>query len=238
MKRKKSKHQSLLGHDLGRFKLWAYGFEDSGGQFGDGEHRSRVPTGPPGLTGDAEAVDSRLDEVLERTEYLKAPTIMLLSSFTSVLLMTHFKKCTSILWVCSTILLTAALFLRSLIVGDDTTRALVKASLAHAISIYPYLKSDWDDADSDQSRNSAIEELHDIVDSLFELAQPLNDVLEMLQVPTDLGLLPITESYKNFLIDKFPNAGRHLVLRFAEGNTECHEQLRAQAAHQEVMYVG
>lgn len=93
--------------------------------------------------------------------------------------------------------------------------------------VYPYLKTDWGDADSDQSRNSAVEELHDIVNSLFALAQPLSDGLEMLQIPTHFGLPLITESYKNFITDKFPHAGLHLVLRFAEGNTECHEQLRA-----------
>lgn len=74
---------------------------------------------------------------------------------------------------------------------------------------------------------SAAEELHDIVESLFELAVPLNDVLQNLRAPVSLNLVPITESYKNFIPDKFLNVRGHLILRFAEGNTECYEKLRA-----------
>lgn len=95
--------------------------------------------------------------------------------------------------------------------------------------IYPHIEGDCCDVDSDQSKDSAVGELHDIVDSLFELAPPLNDMLENLRAPPDLSPILISETYKNFISDKFPNASRHLILRFAEGNTECHEQLRAQA---------
>lgn len=115
------------------------------------------------------------------------------------------------------------------IVGDGTTRTLLENALKGAIMIYPHIEGDCCDVDSDRSKDSAVGELHDIVDSLFELAPPLNDVLENLRAPIDLSPLPISESYKNFIRDKFPNARRHLVLRFAEGNTECHELLRAQA---------
>lgn len=115
------------------------------------------------------------------------------------------------------------------IVGNDTTRALVETTLNDAITLYPALGSEYGDADSDQSWRSAIGELHDIVGSLFTLAEPLNDVLERLQTRTIAAHPPIIESYKSFILDKFPDAGMDLVLRFAEGNAECHTQLRAQA---------
>lgn len=94
---------------------------------------------------------------------------------------------------------------------------------------YPALGNDFSGGDSDQSWKSAIGELHDIVGSLFALAEPLNEVLQKLYSRTNPALPPIMESYKNFILDKFPNAGIDLVLRFAEGNTECHAQLRSQA---------
>lgn len=93
LKRKRSKHHSLLD-ELGRFKLWAHGFEVIPSQL-DGDdvlQRPRYSTEPPKLEGDPEAVNSQLDEVLERSEYLKEPTIMLLSSLASCLLTSHFKK--------------------------------------------------------------------------------------------------------------------------------------------------
>lgn len=74
-----------------------------------------------------------------------------------------------------------------------------------------------------------MEELHDIVDSLFELAPSLDEELQKLRTPTDFGLLPVTNSYRNIIRDKFPNAGGQLILRFAEGNSMCHQQLRSQA---------
>lgn len=101
-------------------------------------------------------------------------------------------------------------------------------ALNDAMLSYPALGNDCS-GDSDQSWKSAIGELHDIVGSLFTLAEPLNEVLEKLHSRTNPALPPIMESYKNFILDKFPNAGIDLVLRFAEGNTECHEHLRTQA---------
>lgn len=115
------------------------------------------------------------------------------------------------------------------IVGNETTRTRVKAALNDAMLSYPALGSDISGGDSDQSWKSAIEELHDIVGSLFTLAEPLNEVLERLYSRTNPALPPIMESYKNIILDRFPNAGIDLVLRFAEGNTECHAQLRSEA---------
>lgn len=75
VKRKKGKGQPPLDHEFGRFKLWAHGF-------------NALPDQP-------KAANDPLDEVLERSKYLKEPTILLLASFASCLLMQHFKKSTS-----------------------------------------------------------------------------------------------------------------------------------------------
>lgn len=94
---------------------------------------------------------------------------------------------------------------------------------------YPALGNDCSGGESDQSWKSAIGELHDIVGSLFTLAEPLNEVLEKLRAHTTPELPPIVESYKRFILDQFPNVGIDLVLRFAEGNKECYERLISQA---------
>lgn len=117
----------------------------------------------------------------------------------------------------------------SVLVGNDTTRALIEATLNDVITSYPAFGNDFGDADSDQSWKSAVGELHDIVGSLFTLAEPLNDVLEELQTRTTSAHPPLMESYKSFILDKFPDAEMELILRFAEGNAECHIQLRSQA---------
>lgn len=100
MKRKKSKNHALLD-DLGRFRLWAHGFDALPTQLHDITDDVQYPAqnrreGGPGT------VNIQFDEVLERSEYLKEPTMALLASFASCLLLSKFKKSiliTDLLWV-------------------------------------------------------------------------------------------------------------------------------------------
>lgn len=222
LKRTKEKNYVLLD-DLWRFRLWAHGFDTLPSESPALLQDTGYPTQLPKGKGDPEEINEKFDEILECSEYLKERTIVYLVSFASCLLLTKFKKSTppSTGFHDHSVNYTA--------VGNNFTRALMQAALNDAMTIYPTLRNDWGDADSDQSWMSATQELHDIVGSLFTLAEPLNEVLENLKSHTNLGLPPLMESYKNLIIDMFPNAELHLVLRFAEGNTECHEQLRNQA---------
>lgn len=228
LKRKKAKNHALLD-DLWRFRLWAHGFDTLPSESHAVPQDTGYPTQIPKGKGDLEEINEKFDEILECSEYLKERTIVYLVSFASCLLLTKFKKGTP----SSTGSRDHSFNYTA--VGNNFTRALMQAALNDATMIYPALRNDWGDADSDQSWMSATQELHDIVGSLFTLAEPLNEVLENLKSHTNLGLPPIMESYKNLIIDMFPNAELYLVLRFAEGNTECHEQLRNQA-RQEARY--
>lgn len=82
--RKKAEYRSFLVHEFGRFRLWGHGFDaslsksDESGELDVDES--------PGAVGD------QLDEVLERSKYLKETTILLLSSFASCVLTKHFKR--------------------------------------------------------------------------------------------------------------------------------------------------
>lgn len=219
-KRKKSS----LNCEFGRFKLWAHGFDSTPGQLND----------------DLEAVGDQLDDVLEHSEYLKRPTMFLLSSFASCLLTRQFRGGTMnpiVILSCVThVFADSNLYYK---VGDDETCTRLNNALQDVVEVYPNLQEDFCDFCSDQSQGSIVEELHEIIDSLFALAPSLNDVRESLHIPapTNLSLFQLSESqkktvsiietYKNFISDKFPNASRNLILRFAEGNAECHEQLRA-----------
>lgn len=122
----------------------------------------------------------------------------------------------------------------TVIVGDDESRTQLKSALRAIVNTYPYLRDAGGDIDSEQSQASAVEELHDIIDSLFELAPPLSGVLETLQTQKEPNLHALTASYRNLILDKFPNASRYLVLRFADSNRECHEQVRAQGMEKPV----
>lgn len=84
MKRKKAKNLALLD-DLGRFKLWVHGFDTLPSQSYD-------VLQDPRYLGDPKAVTRQFDEVLESSQYLKEPTITLLASFASILLLTKFQK--------------------------------------------------------------------------------------------------------------------------------------------------
>lgn len=94
IKRKKAKNLALLD-DLGRFRVWAHGFDVLPSQsydvFQDPPYQAQSPQGD----GDPKVVHEQFDEVLEHSEYLKEPTISLLASFASILLLTKFQKSTS-----------------------------------------------------------------------------------------------------------------------------------------------
>lgn len=110
--------------------------------------------------------------------------------------------------------------------GDDATREMLGDAIQSATEVYSQIGSGCWDVGSEQTQGSAVEELHDVVNSLFQLAPSLNEVMEGLRVSTDLRLPPVTASYQNIILTKFPNARQHLVLRCAKGNTECHKLLR------------
>lgn len=86
MKRKKQKDRAFLD-DLGRFRLWAHGFDalptESDDIPEDALYQAQIPEqdGGPG------SVNIQFDEVLECSEYLKEPTITLLTGFASCLLL-------------------------------------------------------------------------------------------------------------------------------------------------------
>lgn len=72
----KDNYRIALHREFGRFRLWLHGF--------------REPV--TGQTIDQRSPNNALDEVLEEATYLKEPTILLLSTFTSCLLSDHLKK--------------------------------------------------------------------------------------------------------------------------------------------------
>lgn len=115
------------------------------------------------------------------------------------------------------------------VVGYNRTRILVKTTLTDAMLSYPALGIARCGSDSDQSWKSAIGEPQDIVGSLFTLAEALNEVQEKLHSLTNPAIPAIMESHKNCILDRFPNAGIDLVVRFVEGNTECHQPPSSQA---------
>lgn len=80
IKRKKTKNLALLD-DLGRFRLWAHGFDVL-----------PSPSYDVFQDGDPKTVHGQFDEVLEHSEYLKEPTILLLASFASIILLTKFQN--------------------------------------------------------------------------------------------------------------------------------------------------
>lgn len=69
-------YQSSLQREIGRFKLWAHGFD----------------AWPDQVNADGEAVNYQLDVVLENSKYLKEPAILLLSTFASCLLLEQFER--------------------------------------------------------------------------------------------------------------------------------------------------
>lgn len=90
MKRKKSKNHALLD-DLGRFRLWAHGFDALPSQSDDIMEDLLYPAQAP-QEGGPGSINVQFDEVLERSEYLKEPTMALLASFAGCLLQSKFNK--------------------------------------------------------------------------------------------------------------------------------------------------
>lgn len=99
-------------------------------------------------------------------------------------------------------------------VGDDETRAELRGSLDHAIAIYPHIDNAAWDTDSDETQESAITQLRYIIDSLFELASPLNDEREQMN---STSIDHPTAFYKELILEKFPNTPEYLVIRLAMG---------------------
>ncbi|KAI5836799.1 hypothetical protein DFP73DRAFT_345177 [Morchella snyderi] len=194
-------------------------------------HGFREPV--TGQTIDQRSPDNALDEVLEEATYLKEPTTLLLLTLTSCLLSDHLKN-----------------------VGDDLTRASLKASLYQTMKIYPHmekaLERQWN------ARESVITDISDTIDLLFDLAPPLDDVLERIRYPlvplngttepqrealvassevieedVPEWTIPLADAYRKifekYIQDKFPNASPDLDIdRFAEGNAKCHDRLLAE----------
>lgn len=101
----------------------------------------------------------------------------------------------------------------------------MQKALEDATAAHPHINNACWDTDSDETQESAVEELRYIVDSLFELASPLHDVVKCTRDPE---LSPVAMFYKGLIIDKFPNTKPFLVFRAAEGNRKCHERFRSQ----------
>lgn len=91
VKRDKSRNHVLLD-DLGRFRLWAHGFNAFTSQLVDNTEDLQYPAQTTLQDGGPGAVNIQFDEVLERSEYLKEPTMVLLASFASCLLHAKFNK--------------------------------------------------------------------------------------------------------------------------------------------------
>lgn len=99
----------------------------------------------------------------------------------------------------------------------------MQRTLDDAIAIYPHIDNACWDTDSEETPESAIEQLRDIIDSLFQLASPLNDQRKKLGNAID----QLTLFYKQWIVKRFPNAREHLVLRCAKGSKEFHERVRS-----------
>lgn len=97
-------------------------------------------------------------------------------------------------------------------------------ALHDAIAIYPDIDNVCWDTDSEEIQESAIAQLRYIIDCLFELASPLDDEREKLE---NLGIGQLTVSYKELILDRFPNTPEYLVSRLALGSRLCHEWVRA-----------
>lgn len=104
-----------------------------------------------------------------------------------------------------------------------------------AILLYPQIADICYDSSSEDGESVA-EEVRDIVDSLFDLAPTLDELLEKILPFIDLesslmnpqdGSTVVT-FYKGLIFDKFPSASPQLVKRFAEGNEKCHQISRGE----------
>lgn len=91
MKQKKSKNLALLD-DLGRFRLWAHGFDALPTHLYGSPGDTIYPAQTQEQGSSLGKVNIQFDEVLERNQYLKEPTMALLASFASCLLMAKFNK--------------------------------------------------------------------------------------------------------------------------------------------------
>lgn len=194
-------YEFLLETEFARFKLWNHGF--------DGPWDDTLGT-----------VSSQLDEVLTYSIYLQESTISILSTVVSCLLMREFEHGIYPDQTDSFLLfpLTAIS-----VVGNEETRAGMQSTLDDAIAIYPHIDNACWDTDSEETPESAIEQLRDIIDSLFQLASPLNDQRKKLGNAID----QLTLFYKQWIVKRFPNAREHLVLRCAKGSKDFHEHVRS-----------
>lgn len=101
----------------------------------------------------------------------------------------------------------------------------MQSALDAAVAIYPHIDNTCWDTDSEETEESAIEQLHDIVNSLFQLASPLNDQRKKLGHTANEQL---TIFYKQLILERFPQAKGHLILRVAQGSKKYHELVRSQ----------
>lgn len=100
----------------------------------------------------------------------------------------------------------------------------MQSTLDDAIAIYPHIDNACWDTDSEETPESAIEQLRDIINSLFQLASPLNDQRKKLG---NGAIDQLTLFYQQWIVKRFPNARAYLVLRCAKGSKEYHERVRS-----------
>ncbi|KAF8243209.1 hypothetical protein K440DRAFT_77236 [Wilcoxina mikolae CBS 423.85] len=136
---------------------------------------------------------SQLDDALGHSAYLKEPTIILLLSLAGCL---------------------AGSF--GQISDDDALREL-NQTLQEAVEICGDMGGALNECHSEDSQGSAVEELHDILDSLYELSSALDAVLESLPTADLLKPLSISGFYERLIRDKFPTAPSYVISRFAGG---------------------
>ncbi|KAF8537741.1 hypothetical protein BDD12DRAFT_204552 [Trichophaea hybrida] len=148
----------------------------------------------------------QLDGVLDYSKHLKEPTISVLLELASCLL-TGLK----------------------LNIQDEE----VRTQLNNAVIGLGDFEQTWNKSNSEDSQGSVLEEIHDILDSLYELSPALDVVLRglptsaLFREPEPVSMLSI---YERLIRDKFPDTPAYLVLRFASQICRTREKLQPDAS--------
>jgi len=102
-------------------------------------------------------------------------------------------------------------------VSDEDALSELNRTLQEATDICGDMGSVLNECHSEDSQGSAVDELHDILDSLYELSSALDAILESLPTADLLEPLSISGFYERLIRDKFPTAPSYVISRFAGG---------------------